>query len=104
MIHCGAIREAEQPLLYVVPSGRGMFVMVSLVANRYWPSAAGVPSATALAGPSVESSSARVPAAASAAAVATRSREDMRSSHHRWSGTTPQGTTVAASDCSPEFG
>jgi hypothetical protein len=55
MIHCGAMRAAEQALLYVVPSERGMLVMVSLVANGYIPSGTGVPLAMALAVPDVVS-------------------------------------------------
>src|SRR5262245_5826591 len=34
-IHCGATSAPEQALSRVVPPGTGMFVMVSLVENRY---------------------------------------------------------------------
>jgi hypothetical protein len=35
MIHVDEIRAAEQALAYVVPSVRGMLVIVSLTANGY---------------------------------------------------------------------
>ena len=59
MIHCGAMRAAEHALSYVVPSVRGMPVIVSFVENGYFPSGTGLPLATAFAGPEAVSTRAR---------------------------------------------
>src|SRR3954462_12930456 len=50
MIQVDEMRAAEQALAYVVPSVRGMLLIVSLTAKGYCPAAAGVPCATAAAG------------------------------------------------------
>src|SRR5205823_2093827 len=53
MIHFAAISEPEHALLYLVPSGFGMFVIVSFAAKPNFPAGTSEPLATADAGAAV---------------------------------------------------